>query len=89
MTNATKNQAYAMTTLIKSCLSNMGGETLSHLQGDSFMWVDAQDLVDAGWGKHEAQGTFASLVSEGLVYQFDKNEWALNEDWVELAKYHA
>jgi len=89
MTTLTANQSKALVTLIKSCLSNMGGETLSDLQDDPHTWVDVEDLVDAGWGKHEAQGTFASLAAEGFIDHMDDGDWALNEDWDKLAKYHA
>lgn len=89
MTNLTKNQAAAMTSLIKSCLSNMGGSSLECLQDDPFTWVDAQNLIDAGWNQKEAEGTFGSLVAAGLVYEAEPKEFALAEDWDELAKYHA
>ena len=78
-----------MTALIKSCLSNMGGETLADLQTDPFVWVEASDLVDAGWGQKEAEGTFGSLVSAGIVYHYEDDLFALTENWAELSKYHA
>ena len=89
MTTLTQNQAAAMTALIKSCLDNMGGSSLECLQDDPLTWVDAQDLIDAGWSQKEAEGTFGSLVSAGLIHEHDLKEFALNEDWDELAKYHA
>jgi len=85
--NLTANQVNAMTALIKSCLCNMGGSTLANLQDDPFVWVDASDLVEAGWGQKEAEGTFGSLVAEGLIYMDDG--FALTENWDELRKFHA
>jgi len=89
MTTLTQNQQNAMTSLIKSCLSNMGGETLSHLQGDPFTWVEASDLVEAGWNQKQAEGTFGSLVAEGLIFEDEPGEYSLTSNWVELGKFHA
>jgi len=89
MTTLTQNQTNAMTALIKSCLSNMGGETLSHLQDDPFTWVDTSDLVSAGWNQKQAEGTFGSLVAEGLIFENDPGEYFLTSDWVQLSKFHA
>ena len=92
MTNLTKNQANAMTALIKSCLDNMGGEDLQDLQDDPLTWVDAADLVEAGWEQKQAEGTFGSLVAEGLIWEDEINHnqilFSLTGDWEELAKYH-
>ena len=85
----TDNQTRAMTALITSCLGNMGGETLADLQNDPFVWVDAGDLVEAGWGQKEAEGTFGSLVAADLVYDNGDDMFALAEDWDLLAKFHA
>ena len=85
----TQNQAAAMTALIKSCLGEIGGKTLADLQHDPFTWVNAGDLVDAGWGRKEAEGTFGSLVAANLIYEADDNMFALISDWAELSKYHA
>ena len=91
MTNLTKNQEAAMTTLIKHCIWNMGGETLDHLKEDPCTWVDVEDLVKAGWGQKEAEGTFGSLVAQGLIYEDEINRgqilFSLTQDWDELEKY--
>lgn len=84
----TKNQAEAMAALIKSCLSNMGGENLAELQCDPHTWVDADDLVQAGWARKEAEGTFGSLVASGHIYDADEGLFALTDDWAELSKFH-
>ena len=83
----TTNQAAAMTALIKNCLSNMGGSSIACLEDDPFVWVDASDLAEAGWGQKEAEGTFGSLVAEGLIYMDDG--FALTQNWDELRKFHA
>jgi len=85
----TSNQTAAITALIKSCLGNMGGKDLADLQNDPFTWVDAYDLVSAGWGHKEAEGTFGSLVAAGLICDNGGDGFTLLENWDELSKYHA
>ena len=94
--NLTANQVNAMTALIKSCLGNMGGSTLADLEDDPFTWVDASDLVEAGWGQKEAEGTFGSLVAADLIYLYDQrsagdggNLYSLAADWDVLRKFHS
>ena len=89
MTSLTDNQTLAMTALIKSCLGNMGGSTLADLEDDPFTWVDASDLVEAGWGQKEAEGTFGSLVAADLIFLYDHNLYSLAADWDVLRKFHA
>ena len=84
----THNQTAAMHWLIKSCLSNMGGKNLADLQCDPFTWVDVDDLIDAGWSRKEAQGTFGSLVASGHIWDADDGLFALTEDWAELSNFH-
>ena len=92
----TTNQAAAMTALIKTCLGNMGGSSIACLKDDPCVWVNAYDLVDSGWSQKQAEGTFGSLVAEGLVYLDDGARhssepqlFALTENWDELRKFHA
>ena len=89
MTSLTDNQTLAMTALIKSCLGNMGGLTLADLEDDPFTWVDASDLVEAGWGQKEAEGTFGSLVAADLIFLYDHNLYSLAADWDVLRKFHS
>jgi hypothetical protein len=89
MTTLTENQTSAMTALIKSCLSDMGGSTLDNLQADHFTWVNVGDLIDAGWTRKEAEGTFGSLIASGHIYDAEDDMYALTEDWDELSKFHA
>lgn len=89
MTKLTDNQHCAMTNLIESCLSNMGGEVLDDLEADPFVWVEVDDLIAAGWSPKEAQGTLASLLVSGLVYEYELGLYALTEDWGLLSDFHA
>ena len=73
----TANEAKAVKALFASCLSNMGGKSYADLQSDPYTWVDAGDLVNAGWTRHEAVGTLGALIAKGAVDQTDVNEWAL------------
>lgn len=66
-TTYTDNEKAAIVALFKSCMNNMGGTTLADLDADPFTWVDADDLVGAGWTQKEAEGTFGSLVSKCAV----------------------
>lgn len=84
----TNNQTAAMTALIKSCLSNMGGKNLADLQCDPFTWVDVDDLMAAGWSRKEAEGTFGSLVASGHIYEAEDDMFALTNDWSELSNFH-
>ena len=90
----THNQTAAMHWLIKSCLSNMGGKCLADLQCDPFTWVDVDDLIAAGWGRKEAQGTFGSLVASGHISEAGDCPdtgailFALTENWTELSNFH-
>ena len=91
MTNLTKNEAAAMTTLIKHCIWNINGENLQHLKADPCTWVDVSDLVSKGWSQKSAEGTFGSLVAKGLIYEDEMNRgqilFSLTQDWNELSKY--
>jgi|TARA_B110000908_G_C10206425_1_gene427971 hypothetical protein len=84
----THNQSAAMHWLIKSCCANMGGKNLADLQCDPFTWVDVDDLIDAGWSRKEAEGTFGSLVASGHIWDADDGLFALTDDWDELRKFH-
>ena len=83
----TGNQAAAVTALIKKCLREIGSERIDDLTNDPFTWVEASDLVDAGWSQKQAEGTFGSLIVEGIVRMED--DYYLAHNWDELRKYHA
>lgn len=80
MTKFTANEAEAVVALIKSCLVSMGGKTLSDLDGDPHTWVDAADLMDAGWGQKEAEGTFGSLVAKGYIVEDEPKSFFISHD---------
>ena len=67
----------------------MGGKNIDDLEMDPHTWVDHNDLMNAGWSLKTAQGTFGSLVAEGLVYHYEDDLFSLTDDWAELRKYHA
>ena len=73
----TANEARAVKALYSYCLGQMGGKTYADLESDPFTWVDTSVLVEAGWTKAEANGTFGALIEKRAVAQVDKNEWAL------------
>lgn len=78
----TTNELKAALVLVKSCLDGMGGSRPADLGNDEYTWVSAKDLMDAGWNKNEAAGTFGALMEKGLVSEYDRNEWALTtEAW--------
>lgn len=76
----TENEAAAVVALINSCLHGMGGKVRSDLDGDPFTWVSVDDLIQAGWDKNPARGTFASLVDRGIIGEMDTNSWAIAHD---------
>jgi len=76
--NFTENEARAVKTLYLSCLGGMGGSTFAHLEGDPFTWVNASDLMKAGWTRHAAIGTFGALITKGAVEQYSPTEWCLD-----------
>ena len=78
MFNFTENEARAVKALYATCLNNMGGKTFKDLENDPFTWVGADDLVSAGWTKHEAAGTFSALADKLAIDEAEPREWALN-----------
>ena len=64
----TANEYAAARALVASCLENMGGNRPSDLDNDPFTWIDAGDLIKAGWTRHEAAGTIGALIEKGFVY---------------------
>ena len=69
MTNElTQNQKHAMTTLVKSGMSNIGAKCIDEIMDDPFPVVQANDLVKAGWSQKQAEGTFGSLVASGHIF---------------------
>jgi len=67
MYNLTTNETNAALTLVKSCLSNMGGKRPIDLDSDPYTWISIDDLTSAGWSRHEAAGTFSALAAKGVI----------------------
>ena len=76
----TSNEYAAARALVASCLSNMGGERPADLDRDPFTWVDASDLIRAGWTRHEAAGTLGALLAKGFIEEYDKDELCVATD---------
>ena len=76
----TENELKAAMVLVKSCLSGMGGKRPADLEHDEYTWVDANDLIKAGWSKHEAAGTWGALLEKGIVEVYSRTEWVLATD---------
>jgi hypothetical protein len=84
----TDNERNALATLLKACLSNMGGKNMQDLRNDPFTYVDPTDLTHCGiWSKHEAAGTFGALQEKGMIEPWErKNEFVVTNkaiDWGE------
>lgn len=78
--NLTANELAAALVLVKSCLSGMGGKRPSDLDNDPYTWVDAKDLMKAGWSAPEAAGTFGSLIEKGFIDAISSTEWAMRTE---------
>lgn len=76
-TNLTPNELRAALILVRSCFTGMGGNRPGDLADDEFTWVDAKDLMEAGYSRYEAAGTFGALMEKGLIYEYDEKEWVL------------
>jgi len=70
----TANELNAAMILVKSCLYGMGGKRPSDLEHDEYTWVNPKDLIDAGFSKHEAAGTWSALMDKGVVQFWDETE---------------
>jgi len=72
--NLTENETRALEVLYKSCLDNMSGNCIEDLKNDPFTWCDASDLIDAGWSKHEAAGTYGALIEKSVVWPDEEGD---------------
>ena len=85
--NFTENEKRAALCLVAECLYAMGGERPMDLEDDKFTWCHVSVLVDAGWSKHEAAGTYGSLESKGaLDIDRDPNNFFGAEAWVDTIR---
>lgn len=76
----TANETRAALILVKSCLEGMGGNRPIDLDSDPFTWVVPEDLITAGYSKHEAAGTWGALMDKGLIDDCGDNEYALSTE---------
>jgi len=42
------------------------------------VWPDV--LLDNGWTRHEAAGTWNALLDKGVIYQHDEKDYVLSDD---------
>lgn len=63
----TANELKAAVVLVAECLNGMGGDRPSDLDNDPYTWCDAKTLIDAGWSKEAAAGTYGSLAEKGFI----------------------
>ena len=77
--NLTANETRAALVLVKSCLRGMGGSRPLDLDDDPYTWVDPQDLINAGYSRHEAAGTWGALIDKGMIYEYDRDEYAMTD----------
>jgi hypothetical protein len=64
----TANELKAALVLVRECLNGMGGQRPSDLDNDPYTWCDAQTLINAGWSKEAAAGTYGSLAEKGFIF---------------------
>lgn len=77
--NLTVNETRAALILVASCLKGMGGSRPLDLDDDPYTWVAPADLIDAGYTRHEAAGTWSALLEKGIIDESDTNEWVLED----------
>lgn len=78
--NLTDNETRAALILVKSCLNGMGGSRPADLDDDPYTWVAPEDLMEEGYSKNEAAGTWGALLEKGMIFENDHNEWAMSEE---------
>ena len=77
----TENEFRAGFALVKNCLSEMGGKRPSDFgNGDCFTWAYPYVLVEAGWTKESAAGTWRTLLSKSVVEWHDWNEGGMDDE---------
>lgn len=77
--NLTTNETDAALALVADCLSQMGGNRPMDLENDPFTWTYPDVLIDAGWNRHEAAGTWSALLNKSVVCSHGVNEGI--EEW--------
>ena len=77
--NLTTNEEQAALVLVQSCVDGMGGQRPIDLDDDPFTWVWPDVLLDNGWTRHEAAGTWNALLDKGVIYQHDEKDYVLSD----------
>jgi len=87
MYNFTENEKLAALHLVDECLCSMGGGRPLEIMDDQMIWTSPDLLIEMGWSKHEAAGTYGSLEAKGAIYietdkhMYEKGAWS---DMVQL-----
>lgn len=77
----TANELKAALVLVRECLDFMGGQRPSDLDNDPYTWCDAQTLIDAGWTKEAAAGTYGSLAEKGFIHLDQEGDFVTTEGY--------
>lgn len=77
----TENETKAALVLVGCCLENMGGDRPSDLEYDPYTWVYPEDLINAGWSRHEAAGTWNALIQKAVVQKYDSDFVLADPAW--------
>lgn len=77
----TDNELRAARILLQDCLDNMGGERPADLANDPFTWCEARTLVNAGFSRHEAAGTYGALIEKGFVVDEGRDSYIADDGW--------
>jgi DNA-binding Xre family transcriptional regulator len=75
----TENELRAAFVLVGWCLKNMGGKRPADLDDDPFTWAYPDTLIEAGWSKEAAAGTWGALLDKGVVAFYDRNAGGWDE----------
>lgn len=85
MYNFTENEKLAALHLVDECLYSMGGDRPLDIFNDEHVWTSPEVLMDLGWSKHEAAGTYGALEAKGAVYIEKENLSYYEKDaWTDL-----
>lgn len=76
----TDNEMRALCHLVAECLAGIGGRRPADLAGDPYTWCSATILVERGWSKESAGGTYASLIEKGAVEHYAADSDVVADD---------
>ena len=78
----TEKEMAAARIFVQTCLDGMGGKRPGDLEYDEYTWIDANDLIQNGYTRHEAAGLMSSLAEKGFIEEFSATEWVVaTEGW--------